>query len=202
MEESGFILTSSERVHRNLDRHHPIPTYCRPGSPSGESLISPSDPSRPLPPLNASIAMACSGGPRTGPWWNSSAWRSFHAASPRSCGPGSRRRRCCCTCTLAMSTSSRLSIELRCRGARRTRLWISPRFLFQTSAPKGFGSSARQAAAAGRAMDAPRRLLGVTAHHFKLLIPIRSQVQAGALLAVNFPQRLHRAFLINVPSWW
>lgn len=26
--------------------------------------------------------------------------------------------------------------------------------------------------------------------------------QAGALLAVNFPQRLHKAFLVNVPSWW
>lgn len=26
--------------------------------------------------------------------------------------------------------------------------------------------------------------------------------KAGAVLAVNFPQRLHRAFLINVPSWW
>ncbi|KFM28991.1 hypothetical protein F751_6510 [Auxenochlorella protothecoides] len=26
--------------------------------------------------------------------------------------------------------------------------------------------------------------------------------KAGALLAVNFPQRLHRAFLVNAPSWW
>lgn len=26
--------------------------------------------------------------------------------------------------------------------------------------------------------------------------------KAGALLACNFPQRLHRAFLVNAPSWW
>lgn len=26
--------------------------------------------------------------------------------------------------------------------------------------------------------------------------------QAGALLALNYPQRLHRAFLINAPGWW
>ena len=26
--------------------------------------------------------------------------------------------------------------------------------------------------------------------------------KAGALLAANYPQRLHRAFLVNAPSWW
>jgi len=26
--------------------------------------------------------------------------------------------------------------------------------------------------------------------------------QAGALLALNYPQRLHRAFLVNAPTWW
>lgn len=34
-----------------------------------------------------------------------------------------------------------------------------------------------------------------------LAIPAAT-LQAGALLAVNFPQRLHRAFLVNAPSWW